>query len=307
MPIDTRTKPYVAATVPACRAVIAARLHAPERERHVLRRLRVRHFSRRAARRARDDRRGRTRRRRRPRRARALGAGRRRQRRRSRRTWHARASRSSPRACSTTKLANWSGGRRYTCPSYEIVRRSDGVRIAVPGFQPFAVYDVILANLVPGLRRNEPPESVAEVLEWTGTPLAIARGRRRLRHQPRGRARAARPRRRRAARRLRRLLDAGRLTAAVSRAPPAPRGEAVQVRRGPRRRPAGRPRRTGRSRPRPRATPSARAQAMSRGVSPTTTVRSRGHGRRRSRRARRARARSPGRSARSSLSEPKPP
>ena len=36
------------------------------------------------------------------------------------------------------KLANWSGGRRYTCPSYEIVRVSDGVRIAVPGFQPFA-------------------------------------------------------------------------------------------------------------------------------------------------------------------------
>ena len=45
------------------------------------------------------------------------------------------------------KLANWSGGRRYTCPSYEVVRLSDGVRIAVPGFQPFAAYDVVLANL----------------------------------------------------------------------------------------------------------------------------------------------------------------
>ena len=70
------------------------------------------------------------------------------------------------------KLANWSGGRRYTCPSYEIVRVADGVRIAVPGFQPFAVYDVVTANLVPGVDRREPPGSVEEVLEWTGTPLA---------------------------------------------------------------------------------------------------------------------------------------
>jgi hypothetical protein len=70
------------------------------------------------------------------------------------------------------KLANWSGGRRYTCPSYEIVRVYDGVRIAVPGFQPWAVYDVVTANLVPGLDRRDPPESVEEVLEWTGTPLA---------------------------------------------------------------------------------------------------------------------------------------
>jgi hypothetical protein len=70
------------------------------------------------------------------------------------------------------KLANWSGGRRYTCPSYEILRRSDGVSIAVPGFQPFAAYDVVLANLVPGADRREPPESVLEVLEWAGEPLA---------------------------------------------------------------------------------------------------------------------------------------
>ncbi len=70
------------------------------------------------------------------------------------------------------RLANWSGGRRYTCPSYEIVRRSDGVRIAVPGFQPFAAYDVVLANLVPGSERRDPPASVLEVLEWAGEPLA---------------------------------------------------------------------------------------------------------------------------------------
>ncbi len=70
------------------------------------------------------------------------------------------------------KLANWSGGRRYTCPSYEIVRREDGVRIAVPGFQAFSVYDVITANLVPGLDRREDPDSVDQVLEWCGTPVA---------------------------------------------------------------------------------------------------------------------------------------
>jgi predicted DsbA family dithiol-disulfide isomerase len=70
------------------------------------------------------------------------------------------------------KLANWSGGRRYTCPSYEITRLADGVTIAVPGFQPFAVYDTILANLVPDLPRRDPPEAVDEVLRWAGTPLA---------------------------------------------------------------------------------------------------------------------------------------
>jgi hypothetical protein len=46
------------------------------------------------------------------------------------------------------------------------------VSIAVPGFQPFAAYDVVLANLVPGADRREPPESVLEVLEWAGEPLA---------------------------------------------------------------------------------------------------------------------------------------
>lgn len=88
----------------------------------------------------------------------------------------------SPAACVLDdKLANWSGGRRYSCPSYEITRLSDGVRIAVPGFQPFAVYDTILANLVPGLERREPAASAREVLEWSAVPLctqevAVMRG-----------------------------------------------------------------------------------------------------------------------------------
>jgi hypothetical protein len=70
------------------------------------------------------------------------------------------------------KLANWSGGRRYTCPSYEITRIEDGVTIAVPGFQPFAVYNTILANLVPGLERRELPQDVGEVLDWSAIPIA---------------------------------------------------------------------------------------------------------------------------------------
>jgi predicted DsbA family dithiol-disulfide isomerase len=171
MPIDTSVRPRMAATVPACRAVVAARLHAPEQMRRLLRRLRVRHFAGELlddpdtiAGAARDagiapaelDR------------------------------WMAGddveaalredmvAARHPIEAARVldSKLANWSGGRRYTCPSYEIVRVQDGVRIAVPGFQPFAVYDVVTANLVPGVDRRNAPESVEEVLAWTGTPLA---------------------------------------------------------------------------------------------------------------------------------------
>jgi predicted DsbA family dithiol-disulfide isomerase len=171
MPIDTRERPRMAATEPACRAVVAARLYAPDRMAQLLRGLRVRTFSGEllderatldgAAREAGID----------PEELRA---------------WErdpavdqalredTRAAREPMPAARVLdhKLANWSGGRRYTCPSYEIVRRSAGVRIAVPGFQPFAAYDVVIANLVPGLDRRPGPESVAEVLRWAGTPLA---------------------------------------------------------------------------------------------------------------------------------------
>jgi predicted DsbA family dithiol-disulfide isomerase len=171
MPIDTRERPRMAATIPACRAVVAARIHAPEAERALLRRLRVRCFSGQLidepatiAAAATDA---------------GLDPG-------ALEAWCAGedvaaaltedmaiARQPMPAArVLDSKLANWSGGRRYTCPSYEITRTSDGVRIAVPGFQPFAVYDVITANLVPGVDRREPPETVEEVLARTGTPLA---------------------------------------------------------------------------------------------------------------------------------------
>jgi 2-hydroxychromene-2-carboxylate isomerase len=171
MPIDTSLRPRMAATAPACRAVVAARLHAPESERAILRALRVRCMSgelldeeatiRHAAGDAGLD-------------PDALVG------------WSAepeieaamRADMAAAREpiCAARvldeRLANWSGGRRYTCPSYEIVRESDGVRIAVPGFQPFAAYDVVLANLVPGTDRRDPPQSVLDVLQWAAAPLA---------------------------------------------------------------------------------------------------------------------------------------
>ena len=171
MPIDTAQRPRMTATVPACRAIVAARLNAPERERKLLRCLRVRNFSgelldepEMIAGAARDA---------------GLDPA-------EVREWSGREDvETALRADMKTarepmpaarvldeKLANWSGGRRYTCPSYEILRVSDGVRIAVPGFQPFSVYDVVLANLVPDSERRDPAESAEEVLEWTGTPLA---------------------------------------------------------------------------------------------------------------------------------------
>jgi predicted DsbA family dithiol-disulfide isomerase len=171
MPMDTSLRPRMAATAPACRAVVAARLHAPHAEDPLLRAFRVRNFAGQLL----DD----------PATLEGaaadagLDAG-------ELRAWmqddaveaaldEDRAAARAPMPAARvldSKLANWSGGRRYTCPSLEIVRRSDGVRIAVPGFQPFAAYDVVLANLVPGSDRREPPSSVLETLEWAGEPRA---------------------------------------------------------------------------------------------------------------------------------------
>jgi predicted DsbA family dithiol-disulfide isomerase len=172
MPIDTRQRSRMAATQPACRAVVAARRHDPAAARRLLRCLRVHNFAgdglldepeliELAAASASIDRL-------------ALEA------------WVAEpgvqeeleedmaaARRPLPAArVLDHKLANWSGGRRYTCPTYEVTRVSDGVTLAVPGFQPFAVLDVLLANLVPGTDRRDPPGGVEEVLHWFGSPLA---------------------------------------------------------------------------------------------------------------------------------------
>jgi len=171
MPIDTSLRARMAASAPACRAVVATRLNAPDYEEAILRALRVRCMSgdlldesstiRGAAvdvcldpgdvERWCDDS--------------SVEAA-------MRADMHA-ARHPTPEALALDDhLADWSGGRRYTCPSYEIVRVSDEARLSVPGFQPFAAYDVALANLIPGAERRGAPESVAEVLEWAQVPLA---------------------------------------------------------------------------------------------------------------------------------------
>jgi predicted DsbA family dithiol-disulfide isomerase len=173
MPIDTRLRDHVAGSRDACRTVVAVREHGeqPHQARSLLRNLRVANFSGRQL----DDRATVE--------AAAEDAGIATE---QLAEMEARPSVEAalesdieaarrPRPAARVldeKLANWSGGRRYTCPSYEITRLEDGVTIAVPGFQPFAVYDTILANLVPGMERREPPSSVEEVLEWSAVPIS---------------------------------------------------------------------------------------------------------------------------------------
>jgi hypothetical protein len=172
MPIDTRERDYVPGSAPACRAVVAAREHGePHQARALLRALRVRYFAGEqidgeeviaaAARDAGNDSDQLTAWSAAPETAQALESDK----------VAARKPRPAARVLDE-KLANWSGGRRYTCPSYEITRIEDGVTIAVPGFQPFAVYNTILANLVPGLERRELPEEVGEVLDWSAIPIS---------------------------------------------------------------------------------------------------------------------------------------
>jgi predicted DsbA family dithiol-disulfide isomerase len=171
MPIDTRIRPYVAPSLEACRLVVACRVHADSRTvRRALRSLRIRNFRGELI----DD----------PATIAAAagdaGIG------SELDGWLADpavaaelgedeelARRPMPAArVLDHKLANWSGGRRYTCPSYEITRLGDDVTISIPGFQPFAVYDAVLANLVPGLDRRPAPEGVIDVLEWRRFPLS---------------------------------------------------------------------------------------------------------------------------------------
>jgi predicted DsbA family dithiol-disulfide isomerase len=172
MPIDTSRRPRMMATVHACRAVVAARLRAPEREEALLRRLRIHAMAgelidepgviARAAREAgiepmsifraeeddpslevtlRED----------------MAAAR------------------APSAAAQALAHKLGPGPRYTCPSYEIARVGGGwPRFDVPGFQPVEVYEAAVANLAPELERRPLAESAEEVLEWAGEPLAAA-------------------------------------------------------------------------------------------------------------------------------------
>jgi 2-hydroxychromene-2-carboxylate isomerase len=173
MPIDASPRERIAVSAPACRAVVATRLHAPQAEDALLRGLRVRAMAggllddpeliREAARAAGieplelerwttvDDVEA------------ALRAD-------------MDAARSPAAAAKALdhKLAGPAHERRYTAPSYEI-SRTDGVgTLVLPGFNPIEAYEAAIANLAPELERRAKPESVEELLAWSDEPLATA-------------------------------------------------------------------------------------------------------------------------------------
>lgn len=173
MPIARGPHARPASSEPACRAFVAARIHAPERAEALLRRLRVRTMAggllddpallAAAARDAGLD-------------PEQLAA------------WSATAAvgdaleadaaaarNPSERARGLDhRLSGPRAERRYSAPSVEL-RRADGAAVAaVPGFNPAETYEIALATLDPRLRRRPAPESVEEVLAWAGVPLATA-------------------------------------------------------------------------------------------------------------------------------------
>lgn len=175
MPIRPDGRDRLQATEPACRAVVAARLHAPEAAEPLLRRLRIRGMAgaflddpETIAAAAADvglD-------------AEALAAWMEEPATREAVEEDARVARdpadeaeAMPHKLAHDELDGW----RYTCPSYEITRageNGDGDTMSIPGFQPFAAYEVAIAHLAPGLARRDTPESAADALAWADGPLA---------------------------------------------------------------------------------------------------------------------------------------
>ena len=170
MPIDPAPYPRPSSSEPACRAVVAARLNAPERQELLLRALRVRRMAggliddpmliEAAA----DDA--------------GIDPG-------ELAVWVASeetgaaleadiaAARSPAPAARALdhKLGGPRGERRYTAPSYEF-GDGDGGTIVVPGFTPVEAYEVAVANLAPELERRPAPDDVGELLDWAPYPLA---------------------------------------------------------------------------------------------------------------------------------------
>jgi predicted DsbA family dithiol-disulfide isomerase len=167
MPIDPSPYPRPASSEPACRAVVAARVRAPDRAETLLRRLRVRVMQggllddpaliAAAAQDASID----------PAQltgwmtsdevAAALQAD----------VDAARNPVESARALDH-KLGGPRHERRYTAPTYLIGP------IAIPGFNPVEAYEVAIAHVAPHLPRRPPPSTVDEVLRWADEPLATA-------------------------------------------------------------------------------------------------------------------------------------
>jgi predicted DsbA family dithiol-disulfide isomerase len=170
MPIDPAPYPRTASSEPACRAVVAARLHAPGSEDALLRRLRVRVMQNGLL----DD-------------PALIGAA-------ARDVgldpaeltrWCAQedvdaalqddiaAARDPAPAARLLdhKLGGPKGKRRYTAPSYEL---GPDRQFVVPGFNHVENYETAIANVAPQLERRPKPDSVGELLEWAEAPLATA-------------------------------------------------------------------------------------------------------------------------------------
>ena len=173
MPIDPAPYSRPASSEPACRAVVAARLNAPEAEAPLLRRLRVRtmlggllddpSLLAAAASDVGLD----------PATVEAWCASAEVERALQADIEAARSPSPAARALDH-KLGGPPEQRRYTAPSYEIRRDADGPATTLPGFHPVEAYEAAIANLAPELPRRGKPESVAEVLAWADHPLATA-------------------------------------------------------------------------------------------------------------------------------------
>jgi predicted DsbA family dithiol-disulfide isomerase len=167
MPIARGPHARAASSEPACRAVVAARLQAPDRHERLLRALRVRvmlggllddqALIDGAARDAGLDPAALADWCARPDTAEALEAD-------------AAAARDPLPAARALdhKLGGPAAERRYTAPSYVIAGHE------IPGFNPVEVYETAVANLDPALPRRPKPTHVRAVLEWAQEPLATA-------------------------------------------------------------------------------------------------------------------------------------
>jgi protein-disulfide isomerase-like protein with CxxC motif len=174
MPFQVTPKPRVSATSPACRAIVATRLDAPEHEDAALRALQFAQFTTTgvldetetlqtalsaadgldaAAIVARID-----------------DAD-------VREAYEADRARARTAAGSPTeaqgRAADTDGAVRYTAPSL-IFETDDGRSLEAGGFQPLEAYDVVVANLDPGLERRPPADDPVAVLAAFGYPLATA-------------------------------------------------------------------------------------------------------------------------------------
>ncbi|HUR85022.1 MAG TPA: DsbA family protein [Solirubrobacteraceae bacterium] len=174
MPLNPAPKARLHATSPACRAIVAVRLHAPELGDVALRALQFAHFTTSALL---DD----------PRTLRAalsgvdgLDADAVVDRIDAPEVWEAyEADRAAARTAEGSpteaqgRAANSDGAVRYTAPSL-VFSNGSGVRLEAGGFQPIEGYDVVIANLDPGLARRAPADDPVSVLHAFPYPLATA-------------------------------------------------------------------------------------------------------------------------------------